>query len=142
MCVLVAPLCMTLCDLIYCSLPGSSVHGIRQQVYWSGLPFSSPVNLPYPGVLHSRQVLYHLNMSSLEKCVFESPVHFFYLVGCFSDIELHQLLVYFGAYSLSAVSCAIVFSHSEHCLFTSFFAVQKLLNLIRSHLFLFLFPLF
>ena len=44
--------------------------------------------------------------------------------------------------SLSVVSLAIIFSHSEGCLFTSFvvsFAVQKLLSLIRFHLFIFAF---
>ena len=43
---------------------------------------------------------------------------------------------------LSVVSFAIVFSQSEGCLFTIFivsFSVQKLLSLIRSYLFLFLF---
>ena len=43
---------------------------------------------------------------------------------------------------LSVVSFAIVFSHYESCLFTLFivsFAVQKLLSLIRSHLFTFVF---
>ena len=43
---------------------------------------------------------------------------------------------------LSVVSFAIVFSHSEGCLFTSLivsFTVQKLLSLIRSHLFAFVF---
>ena len=30
--------------------PGFSVHGIFQQEYWSGLPFSSPGNLPNPGI--------------------------------------------------------------------------------------------
>ena len=42
---------------------------------------------------------------------------------------------------LSVVSVAIIFLHSEGCLFTLFivsFAVQKLLNLIRSHLFIFI----
>ena len=29
-------LCPTLCDLMDCSLPGSSVHGILQQEYWNG----------------------------------------------------------------------------------------------------------
>ena len=41
---------------------------------------------------------------------------------------------------LSVVSFAILFSHSESCLFTLFivsFAVQKLLSLIRSYLFIF-----
>ena len=33
--------CLTLCDPMYCSLQGSSVHGILQQEYQSGLPFPS-----------------------------------------------------------------------------------------------------
>ena len=33
--------CPTLQDPMDCSLPGSSVHGIFQQEYWSGLPLSS-----------------------------------------------------------------------------------------------------
>ena len=33
-----------------CSLPGSSVHGILQQEYWSGLPFASPGDLPDLGI--------------------------------------------------------------------------------------------
>ena len=43
---------------------------------------------------------------------------------------------------LSLVSFVTIFSHSEGCLFTLFvvsFAVQKLLSLIRSHLFIFAF---
>ena len=45
---------------------------------------------------------------------------------------------------LSVASFAIIFSHSEGYLFILFivsFAVQMLLSFIRSHLFLFLFPL-
>ena len=63
--VLAAQQCPTLCDSIDCSLPGSSVHGILQQEYWSGLPFPSPGNLPDSGVelalRHCRQILYHLS---------------------------------------------------------------------------------
>ena len=33
-----------------CSLPGSSVHGISQQKYWSGLPFPPPGDLIDPGM--------------------------------------------------------------------------------------------
>ena len=43
---------------------------------------------------------------------------------------------------LSVTSLANIFSHSEGCLFILFmvsFAVQKLLSLIRSHLFIFVF---
>ena len=44
--------------------------------------------------------------------------------------------------SLSVASFAIIFSHSEGCLFTLHivsFTVQKLLSLIRSYLFIFAF---
>ena len=42
--------CLTLCDLIGHSPPGSSVHGISRQEYWSVLPFSPPGHLPDPGI--------------------------------------------------------------------------------------------
>ena len=50
MVVLVVQSCMTLCDPMDFSPPGSSVHGISRQEYWSGLPFPSPVDLPNPGI--------------------------------------------------------------------------------------------
>ena len=43
-CCLVAKLCLTVLWLH--SLPGSSIHGISQQEYWCGLPFSPPRDLP------------------------------------------------------------------------------------------------
>ena len=39
------------------SLPGSSVHGIFQARYWSGLPFPSPRALPDPGIEHRSPTL-------------------------------------------------------------------------------------
>ena len=36
--------------LVACSPPGSSVHRILQQEYWSGLPFPSPGDLTDPGI--------------------------------------------------------------------------------------------
>ena len=39
----VAQLCLTLHDPMDCSLPGSSIHGIFQEEYWSGVPLLSPV---------------------------------------------------------------------------------------------------
>ena len=52
MCVLRVRLfaCLTLCDPMDCGPPGSSVHGIPRQEYWSGLPFPSPGDLPDPGI--------------------------------------------------------------------------------------------
>ena len=46
----VAQLCLTLCDPMDCSPPGSSVHGIFQARVLSGLPFPSPVDLSNPGI--------------------------------------------------------------------------------------------
>ena len=37
-------------DPMNCNPPGSSVHGIPRQEYWSGLTFPSPGDLPDPGI--------------------------------------------------------------------------------------------
>ena len=47
---LVTQSCLTLCDPMDCSPPGSSVHGILRQEYWSGLPLPFSEDLPYPGI--------------------------------------------------------------------------------------------
>ena len=47
MLVVVAQSCLTLCDIMDCSPPGSSFHG---KEYWSGLPFPPPGDLPEPGI--------------------------------------------------------------------------------------------
>ena len=56
-CCLVSKCVWLFCDSMHCSLPGSSVHGISQAEYWSGLPFSSPGDLPDPGIKPESPVL-------------------------------------------------------------------------------------
>ena len=79
---------------------------------------------------------------SLEKCLFSSLAHFwigsfiFLVLSCITSVYIFEIS------SLSVASFAIIFSHSEDCLFTLLivsFVVQKLLCLIRSHLFIFVF---
>ena len=81
-------------------------------------------------------------MSSLVKCVFRSSTHV--LTGLFVFLILSSMscLYILGINPLSVVSFANIFSHSEGCLFVLFmvsFAVQKLLSLNKSHLFIFVF---
>ena len=81
-------------------------------------------------------------VSSFEKCLFTSFSHF--LIWLFVSLALSCMscLYILEIDPLSVVSLAIIFPHSEGCLFTLLivsFAVQKLLGLIRSHLFTFVF---
>ena len=46
----VAQLCLTLCDPLDCSLPGSSSMEFSRQEYCSGLPFPSPGKPHNPGI--------------------------------------------------------------------------------------------
>ena len=76
-------------------------------------------------------------MSSLEKCLFISFSQFLIGLLIFLVLSCMNYLYILEINPLSVVSFAIIFSHSQGCLFTLLivsFAVKKLLSLIRSHL--------
>ena len=79
-------------------------------------------------------------MSSLEKCLFSAFSHFPIGLCVFLVLNSMCCLNILEINPLSIVSFAVIFSHSEGCLFALLiisFTVQMLLSLIRSHLFTF-----
>ena len=70
-------------------------------------------------------------------CIFMQIFHsFFFMLSCMNYLYTLEIN------PLSVTSFSNIFSHSEDCLFALFmvfFTVQKLLSLIRSHVFIFAF---
>ena len=59
--------CLTLCDPVDCSLPGSSVRGFSRQDYWSGMPCPPPGVFPTQGSNPSLLYLLHWQRGSLPR---------------------------------------------------------------------------
>ena len=63
-CVQISQLCLTLCNLMDCTLPGSSVHGILQNTGVGSLSLLQGIFSTQglnPGLLHYRWILYQLS---------------------------------------------------------------------------------
>ena len=65
MCVFQVTSAVSLCNPMDCSPPGSSVHGILQEEYWSGLSCPPLRDLPDPGIESTSLCLLHWQAGSL-----------------------------------------------------------------------------
>ena len=131
-----------LCNPKDCSSPVSSIHGILQAkiLEWVAILSSRASFWPKDWthvschLLHCRWVLYHWAT--------QKPILLIFWLGCFSILSCKSWLYTLDINPLSVISFTNIFSHSVNCFFflsMVFFAVQKLLSLIRSHLFKFAF---
>ena len=99
----VAQSCLTLYNLMDCSLqPSLSVEFSRQE-YWSGLPFPSPRDLPDPGPNWSPLYLPHWQVCSLQLAPPEKPSHLLF------NIIIATVILLFSP--LFSSSCLLVWLH-------------------------------
>ena len=102
--------CLTLCNSMDCSPPGSSVQGFSRQEHWSGLPCPLPGGLPEPGI--ELASLYVFLIPAVSTTVSEWPA------GCYRSAPPQHLGWIWGVLlGPPRVRCVCVTMSKWHALF-------------------------
>ena len=117
---LVTQSCLTLCDLTDYSPQTPLSMELSRREHWRGLPFPPPVDLPDPGIkpglLHCRQILYHLNHQGSAPLSGEN-CKVYICMSLHTETKVKSLLFFFSSMkhfvtSWSLFTHSVQFSHS------------------------------
>ena len=96
----VVQLCPTLWGLMDCGLPSFSAHGIFQtRIYWWGVPFPTPGDLPNPGLESHFLCFLHWKVDSLSLAPPGEPWHDYRCLNLrwqFSEVFWNKVKNYVG----------------------------------------------
>ena len=114
----VTKLCLTLCDPVNCSPPGSSGMEFSRQEHWSGLPVPPPGDLPTPGIETASPVSPALAGGSFTTGPSEKPKCFLHPQKLNLNVIVHLNMAYMANFMsyFTTKKVGEKFNHFKSCI--------------------------